>query len=66
MLDSGDIYDGAISGGRVGVLQFGAFPVIWSNLRVDCLDHINMALHFDGIDDFITLDDVETMKANER
>lgn len=66
MVDSGDIYDGTISGGRVGVLQFGEFPVIWSNLRVECQDHINLALHFDGIDDYVTLDDVITMGVNER
>lgn len=66
MLDSGAIYDGTISGGRVGVLQFGGFPVIFSNLRVDCLDHINLALHFDGIDDYVALDDVTTMGVHER
>ncbi|WAR01795.1 TSP3-like protein [Mya arenaria] len=65
MVDSGDIFDGTISGGRIGVLQFGYFPVIFSNLRVECLDHINMALAFDGIDDFVALDDIQTMNMQE-
>ena len=66
MVDSGDLYDGTISGGRLGVLHFGGFPMIWSNLQVDCLDHLNLALHFDGIDDYVELDDVITMRVHER
>ncbi|XP_060555809.1 uncharacterized protein LOC132716530 [Ruditapes philippinarum] len=65
MVDSGSIYDSSISGGRLGVLQFGDMSVIWSNLRAECLDHINQALHFDGIDDFVTLDDVFTLQINQ-
>ena len=66
MVDSGALYDGSITGGRVGVVQFGNFPVIYSNLRVECQDHINMALHFDGIDDFVTLESVAEMEVEER
>ncbi|XP_052265940.1 uncharacterized protein LOC127868328 [Dreissena polymorpha] len=65
MVDSGALYDGSITGGRVGVVQFGNFPVIYSNLRVECQDHINMALHFDGIDDFVTLESVAEMEVEE-
>ncbi|XP_052268572.1 cartilage oligomeric matrix protein-like [Dreissena polymorpha] len=65
MVDSGALYDGSITGGRVGMVQFGNFPVIYSNLRVECQDHINMALHFDGIDDFVTLGSVTALKVAE-
>ncbi|WAR21985.1 TSP3B-like protein [Mya arenaria] len=57
LVDSGDLYDSAITAGRVGVLQFGEFPVTWSNLRVNCLGHTNQALYFDGVDDNVMLDD---------
>ena len=66
MVDSGSLYDSTISGGRLGVLQFGDMSVIWSNLRAECLEHVNQALHFDGIDDYVTLDDIFTLQINER
>lgn len=59
--DSGGVYDLTISGGRLGVYQFGEFPVIWSNLRVDCLKMTNYALYFNGISDYVVLDDVATL-----
>ncbi|XP_053385192.1 uncharacterized protein LOC123535922 isoform X1 [Mercenaria mercenaria] len=65
LVDSGPLYDSTISGGRLGVLQFGDMSVIWSNLRAECLDHTNQALHFDGIDDYVTLDDIPTLQINE-
>lgn len=65
MVDSGALYDSTISGGRLGVLQFGEQSNIWSNLRAKCLDHINQALHFDGIDDYVTLDDIPTLLIEE-
>lgn len=66
MTDSGAVYDGAISGGRVGILQFGFFPVIYANLRVECREHVNMALAFDGIDDYVTLGDLTAMNMDVR
>lgn len=66
LVDSGDLYDGTITGGKVGVFQFGEFPMIWSNLRVDCLEHTNHGLHFDGVDDFVQLDDAITIGLNYR
>ena len=36
MLDSGDVFNTAIAGGKVGVLTFGQSNVIWSNLLVTC------------------------------
>lgn len=41
----------------MGVFQFGEFPMIWSHLRVDCLEHTNQGLHFDGVDDYVELND---------
>lgn len=66
MVDSGSLYDSSITGGRVGVLQFGYMSMIWAKLRVECKEHVNQALHFDGIDDFVTLDDLNTLSINER
>ncbi|XP_053385183.1 uncharacterized protein LOC123535929 [Mercenaria mercenaria] len=59
--DSGDLYDSTITGGRVGVFQFGEFPVIWSDLKVNCLDHTNQGLYLDGTDDYVELDDAVTL-----
>ena len=66
MVDSGDLYDPTISGGRVGVFQFGEFPVIWSYLQVFCLEHLNQGLYLDGVDDFVELDDIPTLEMEER
>jgi syndecan 4 len=64
--DSGDLYEASITGGRVGVLQFGEFPVIWSNLQVDCLEHTNHGLYFDGVDDYVELNDAVTLGMENR
>ena len=64
--DSGAIYEPTISGGRVGVFQFGAFPVIWSYLKVHCLEHLNQGLYLDGVDDYVELDNIPTLKMEER
>ena len=40
--------------------------MIWSYLRVDCLEHWNQGLYLDGKDDFILLDDILTLKMEER
>ena len=66
MVDSGALYDSTISGGRVGVFQFGAFPVIWAYLKVSCLEHLNQGLYLDGVDDYIELDDIPTLEMEER
>ena len=66
ILDTGAIYNSAISGGRVGVFQFGDFPVTWSYLKVTCLEHHNQGLYFDGIDDYVELDDIPTLEMEER
>ena len=66
VLDSGPVYDSTIAGGRVGVFQFGAFPMIWTYLEVNCLEHHNKGLYLDGVDDFIALGDIPTLEMEER
>ena len=55
IVDSGQIQDGTITGGRVGVIQYGRFSSIWSNLNVECLMETNKALTFNGLSDYIEL-----------
>ena len=62
----GSVHDATIRGGRVGVFQFGQFPMIWSYLQVHCLAHENHGLYLDGKDNFVTLDDVLALKMDER
>ncbi|KAK3597613.1 hypothetical protein CHS0354_030160 [Potamilus streckersoni] len=64
LVDSGAIYDSTITGGRLGAIQHGAFSVIWSDLKVRCLDDINKGLYFDGINDYVLLPNVTTLKMN--
>ncbi|CAC5415336.1 THBS2S [Mytilus coruscus] len=52
LADSGDIYDTSITGGRVGVYQFGQESVLWSDLKVQCLPRENKALNFIAINSF--------------
>lgn len=65
MVDSGSVHDSTIRGGRVGVFQFGEFPVIWAYLKVDCLEHWNQGLYLDGKDDYVLLDDILALKMEE-
>ncbi|KAK3582849.1 hypothetical protein CHS0354_039999 [Potamilus streckersoni] len=65
LVDSGPVYDITIKGGRVGVLQFGAFPVTWSNLRVYCLEYANRGLQLDGNDDYVNVGNIIELKMNE-
>ena len=66
MVDSGSVHDSTVRGGRVGVFQFGEFPVIWAYLKVDCLEHWNQGLYLDGKDDYVLLDDILALKMEER
>ncbi|CAG2227703.1 THBS2S [Mytilus edulis] len=58
LADSGDIYDTSITGGRVGVYQFGQESVLWSDLKVQCIPRDNKALYLDGVDDYIVLTNI--------
>ncbi|XP_052242642.1 uncharacterized protein LOC127852727 [Dreissena polymorpha] len=59
--DSGALYNNAITGGRLGVFQFGEFPMIWSNLRADCLEHTNQGLYMNGMENYVELNDAITL-----
>ncbi|XP_077978069.1 uncharacterized protein LOC144433608 [Glandiceps talaboti] len=63
--DSGDVYDTSISGGRLGVFQFAQSDIIWSNLKYKCADRINQALYFDGVDDYVILNSIQTLQVDE-
>ena len=54
-VDSGDIYDTTLNGGRLGVFVFGQRDIQWSNLIARCIDRQNEALHFDGTNDYVQL-----------
>ncbi|KAK3592562.1 hypothetical protein CHS0354_000890 [Potamilus streckersoni] len=62
MTDSGAIYDSTITGGRVGVFQYGNFSTLWSYLQVECLEHRDTALYFDGKDDYVALGSLNDLK----
>ena len=66
LVDSGALYDSTISGGRVGVFQFGEYPVIWSYLQIKCLEHLNQGLYLDGVDDFVELDNITKLRMEDR
>jgi syndecan 4 len=65
LVDSGYIYDTSITGGRVGVYQFGQ-QTLWSNLKVHCLERQNKAMYFDGVDDYVTLTNISTLNIYKR
>ncbi|XP_033751294.1 LOW QUALITY PROTEIN: uncharacterized protein LOC117335429 [Pecten maximus] len=46
--DSGDIFNVAINGGRLGVFSYNQTQSVWSNLQYRCTDRLNYALEFDG------------------
>ncbi|XP_071121963.1 uncharacterized protein [Mytilus edulis] len=58
LIDSGDIYDTSITGGRVGVFQFGQQMSLWSDLKVKCIDRENMAIYFSGSSDYVSLTNI--------
>lgn len=68
LVDSGDIYDTTLNGGRLGVFVFGQRDIQWSNLIARCIDRQNEALHFDGSNDYVQLviNTVTTLFLNDR
>ena len=50
----------------MGVFQFGEFSVIWSYLKVLCQEHLNQGLYLDGVDDYVELDNIPTLKMEDR
>ena len=66
MVDSGFIYDTTISGGRTGIFVHAQPGAIFSNLKYECLDRVNEALQFDGVDDYLVTSDVVTLEMKYR
>ncbi|KAK2177981.1 hypothetical protein NP493_567g04003 [Ridgeia piscesae] len=62
LMDTGDLYDTTIGGGRLGVFVFNQTKVSWSNLVARCVERENEALSFDGSQDYVQLADVETLQ----
>ena len=48
VINSGDIYDYSILGGRLGLFVFNQSGVTWSNLMARCQEDENIALYLDG------------------
>ena len=68
LVDSGDIYDTTLNGGRLGVFVFGQSDAQWSNLIARCIDRQNEALEFDGTNDYVQLitNSVTALLLNDR
>ncbi|XP_071121965.1 uncharacterized protein [Mytilus edulis] len=65
LADSGDIYDTRITGGRVGVYQFGQQMSLFSNINLHCIDRQNMAMKFNGIDNYVSITNVTQLKIDK-
>ena len=65
-MDSGDLFDMTIAGGRLGVFVFNQTKASWSNLVARCVERENEALSFDGSQDYVQLADVETLQVKRR
>ena len=65
-MDTGDLFDTTIAGGRLGVFLFNQTRVSWSNLVAQCIERENEALSFDGSRDYVQLADVETLQMKRR
>ena len=66
LMDSGDLYDTTISGGRLGVFVFNQTRVTWSNLVARSTGRENEALSFDGSEDYVELANIETLQVKRR
>ena len=65
-MDSGDVYDTTLSGGRLGVLVFNQPRAQWSDLRYTCVDRMNEAMQFDGVDDYVEMPHIGTLGITNR
>ncbi|CAH1799045.1 unnamed protein product [Owenia fusiformis] len=58
IVDSGNLYDAQLGGGRVGIFMFNQMRTSWSDLVVRCLVRNDTALRLDGVSDFVVLGNV--------
>lgn len=65
-MNSGDIYDSSITGGRLGVFVFEQPKVQWSYLVAKCMDNQNEALYLDGVDDYVEISNITALGLEER
>jgi thrombospondin 2/3/4/5 len=45
--DSGNVYDGTLKGGRLGVFCFSQEMIIWSDLVYRCNDDVPAAIYYE-------------------
>ncbi|XP_071497188.1 uncharacterized protein [Diadema antillarum] len=64
LTDTGDLFDSTFLGGHLGVFVYDQPNVIFSNLQYKCADRRNMALKFDGVDDYVTLPSIQLLGIN--
>ncbi|OWF49028.1 Thrombospondin-4 [Mizuhopecten yessoensis] len=48
IVDSGNVFDVSIHGGRLGVFSYNQTRSLWSNLQYRCTERLNKALQFNG------------------
>lgn len=65
LVDSGDVYNTRITGGRVGVYQFGQQMALFSDIWVHCLDRANKALKLDG-GTYVMITEITKLSINKR
>ncbi|XP_020810586.1 cartilage oligomeric matrix protein-like, partial [Drosophila serrata] len=47
LMDSGNVYDSTLKGGRLGVFCFSQEMIIWSNLQYKCNNHVDALIYRD-------------------
>ncbi|XP_026843158.1 cartilage oligomeric matrix protein-like, partial [Drosophila persimilis] len=47
VIDSGNVYDSTLKGGRLGVFCFSQEMIIWSNLKYKCNNHVDPLIYKD-------------------
>ncbi|XP_071504668.1 uncharacterized protein [Diadema antillarum] len=64
IVDSGEVFDIAFQGGKVGLFQLDQHNIIWSNLNYQCLESINDAIVFGDEGGYVILGDVTKLKVD--